>query len=163
MSGTEDHNKCAEIRVGIHRLTKHAFKRYQRDTCRISRNIMCKFVVVGFCQIVTSTFCAVSRGFELGTANPLPTKSAWDAVFPRSTCYIRIVRYDVTQPCSKMTPAPHCATLSKTWFESKRLLEPNLQGHLDTPPPEQQQFVALRFASVTNQAHQTELPSTTTA
>ena len=43
-----------------------SISRNQRDTLRISWNVVCKLVVIRFVQSVDSTFYTVSRGFKLG-------------------------------------------------------------------------------------------------
>ena len=49
--------------------------RDQRDTLRISWNVVCELVVIRFVQSVNSTFCTVSRGLKLGIVYQFPAKT----------------------------------------------------------------------------------------
>ena len=174
---TEDQSKCAKNKVVRHQLTRHAFSRHHRYTFWISWNIICKFIVVGCCQNAKSTFCTVREASKFGVVYQRQATSATDEDFPRSTCDIRFFGYNVTQLCSRMTPAYHRATRNKTFVAEQAPLsqtschlnqdkrtknEPKRRRHRDSPPPEQQGFVLLLCASFANQAAQTEHLSSTT-
>ena len=57
--------------------------RNQRDTLRISWNVVCKLVFIRFVQSVKSTFCTVSRGFKLGIVYQFPAKTHDERTIPK--------------------------------------------------------------------------------
>ena len=115
-------NQCPE-QVGkkesCEKLASTRISRNQRDTLRISWNIICKLVVLRFVQSVDSAFCTVSRGLKLGIMYQFSAKTTTDEQFQRCSCYIGVFYHNVTQLCCRVTPAYHCSTLNETLFEWK--------------------------------------------
>ena len=76
--------------------------RNQRETLRISRNVVC-------------------RGLKLGIVYQFPAKTTTNKQFPRCTCCISVFCHNITQLCRRTTPPYCCSTLNETLFERKCL------------------------------------------
>ena len=163
---------------GLRQIGSTRTSRNQRDTLRISWNVVCKLVFIRFFQNVKSTFCTVSRGFKLGIVYQFPAKTTTIEQFPRSTCCIRVFCHNITQLCRRMTPTYHCSTLNETLlerqcFQARFLVFQTMtrrrrasQGIVDTTTVHHQSSRNLsrfRLPVLQNPAARTELLSSTNA